>query len=131
VDAQRQAILDNPERVAAYAASTSSVYLDNVRRMLMRCQDAQVPCVGFLQPSRDVASPADATDRNPLVTASYDRIRAGLPSDLPFIDLTMLLPPSDRFFVDKVHFTDAGHEAVARAVLQPVLSALQTTARAR
>jgi lysophospholipase L1-like esterase len=127
IAAERDAIVASPDRVAAYADSTASVYVDNISRMLDRCDHARVPCLAFLQPSRDVASPGDSTDRNPLVVASYDRIRRRLQTmaNRPVSDLSVVLPPEDRWFVDKVHFTDAGHEAVARAMHPLVLGMLR------
>jgi lysophospholipase L1-like esterase len=130
IEAQRAALVASPDRVAAYADSTSAVYVDNLSRMLDRCEDEGVPCLAFLQPSRDFAAgAANPTARNPLVVASYDRIRRRL-QDLrpgaPVHDLSALLPVDA--FVDTVHFGDAGQEAVAQAV-HPRLEALLRDAR--
>jgi len=134
IERQRQQIVVDPSRIAEYAASTSSVYLDNLSRMLRRCKDEGVPCAAFLQPSRDVASAAAVSDRNPLVLASYERIRQRLvdPARVHRVhDLSQLLAADDRLFVDKVHFTDAGHEAVARAILPHVVTMLADAAGRR
>lgn len=134
VERQRQQILADPARITAYGASTSSVYLDNLTHMLGRCRDEGVPCAAFLQPSRDVASPMDVSDRNPLVLASYARIRDRLHESTGgerVHDLSELLASDDRLFVDKVHFTDAGHEAVARAILPHVIGMLADAAGRR
>ena len=128
VAAQQAAVLASPDRVAAYADSTSSVYLDNITRMLDRCRDEQVPCMAFLQPAKDVVSGQAPSDQNALVVASYDRIRRRLremTSGGSVQDLSELLPADGQFFVDKVHFTDAGHAAVARAMHPWVLGLLR------
>jgi len=129
VEAQRAALAANPDGLAAYAESTSAVYLDNLSRMLARCRDAHVPCFAFLQPARDVLPGNQAAARNPLVGASYDRIRGRLQAMVgtPVHDLSALLPAD--MFVDSVHFNDAGHRAVAQAMHPVVAGVLGSTNR--
>lgn len=127
VAAQQAELLASPDKVAQYAASTSSVYLDNITRMLDRCDHERIPCLAFLQPSRDVASEEQGEGRaNVLVVASYNRIRDRLretASGGRVVDLSALLPPP--LFVDTVHFGDEGHEAVAGAVHSAVIGMLR------
>ena len=122
VAARQAELLASPERMAQYAASTASVYVDNLTRMLERCGHQRLPCAAFLQPSRDVITRGAEEDRrHALIVASYAEIRARLrqtPPGASARDLSELLPAD--LFVDDVHFNDEGHAAVARA-MQPVV----------
>jgi lysophospholipase L1-like esterase len=130
----RQAIAENKARIAGnphllanYARSTASVYLDNVRQMLDRCKDEGVTGLAFLQPVSDLTlrSQGSSEDLNPFALASYDEILNRLPSmapEHPIHDLTSVFnqPGREKWFVDSVHFEDAGHKAVAEA-MYPIL----------
>ena len=129
VGAQREALTSSPERIAAYADSTSAVYVDNLTHMLQRCADQRIPCLSFLQPARDLTLAATDASRNPLVAASYDRIRRQLQEKLagkPIYDLSTLL--ATEAFTDNVHFGDAGHAALA-AAMNPVIAAALTKSK--
>lgn len=124
ISLNREQILSTPGGLQRYAQSVSAVYWDNVSRMLKRCDDERIPCVVFLQPSLDLARAQRGVqeDANPFAMAGYGAIVSGLGQmDRPEAvhDFSTLLsgPEREAWFIDSVHFNDAGHAAVARAML--------------
>jgi len=132
VVANEERLLASPEQLANYHASAASVYLDNTRHMLRRCAQEGIPCLSFLQPVRSLTrrSAGAGGTADAFAVPVYDRIleapRDSL-SESTLVDLTEVFttPDWERFYVDEVHFNDAGHEAIASAIRPLATAALR------
>lgn len=132
IDANQNRILGNPNRLANYAKSTASVYLDNVRHMLEQCKDKKVPCMTFLQPARDLTwrHQSKGQPLDLFTLSAYDEILKGI-NDAAVKDQIHDLsgvfnePGHEQNYIDNVHFNDGGHQAVADAMYPVVLNAIQ------
>lgn len=128
----RERLLKDPQLLKNYAKGTASVYLDNIERMLHRCALEGIPCAVFLQPVRDLTLRSQGTQQplDPFTIASYDlilqRLRAAVFRDA-IHDLTAVFdsPGRELWYMDNVHFKDAGHAAIAAAMHPIVLDLLQ------
>lgn len=128
----RHRLRSDPRLLSNYAKSTASVYLDNIERMLHRCALEGIPCAVFLQPVRDLTLRSQGTQQplDPFTIASYDlilqRLRAAVFRDA-IHDLTAVFdsPGRELWYMDNVHFKDAGHAAIADAMHPIVLDLLQ------
>lgn len=132
LETNMQKILEDPQALQNYAKSTAAVYIDNIRHMLARCNDQGVSCRVFLQPARDVTWRTQRREKqlDPFTLAAYDQIQKQIPNiavDNAIFDLTSVFdgPGQDEWYRDTVHFKDAGHEAVAKAMYPIVLEMLR------
>jgi lysophospholipase L1-like esterase len=135
LEANRRAILADPRRVANYAQSVASVYLDNVLRMLQTCAQNHVRCMVFVQPARaltlrraGMAAPLDSAEQLGLL--AYEEVLRrvhSLPAGTPLYDLTAALDALDArdLFLDSAHFRDRGHAAIAEAMFPVVARVLR------
>ncbi len=134
LDKRRDAITNEENILARYSRSTAAVYVDNVGHMLERCRDKDIPCNVFVQPALDLTlynNPAEAGGRqvDKLTVAAYGEILRAIDemnSEGAIHDLTGVFDGAGRekWYLDPVHFNDAGHAAIAEAMFPIVREAL-------
>jgi lysophospholipase L1-like esterase len=134
-----RAITRNEHRLMAdsallrtYTTSVAAVYVDNVSRMLRSCGVEQVPCQVFLQPSLDVSRSRRGLrdDVHPIAEKAYGTLVAealalSLPGAIHDLSTVLSGDEAEKWFVDSVHFGDAGHVALARAIYPLMLDLLR------
>jgi lysophospholipase L1-like esterase len=134
LDKHQETISENQDTLMKYARSTAAVYIDNIRRMLKRCRENNIPCQVFVQPSLDITSKNNLAEKNDsnrgkIVVAAYQEILKSI-ERTKFVgtvhDLTDVFnaPGQEKWYVDPVHFNDAGHAAVAAAMHPIILESL-------
>lgn len=124
------------EEMENLAQRLAKKYLLNVRTMAKVSESLGARFLAILQPVRDQHACGSLTDKDKEKTALYSRFRALVlkgKGGLPLVDFTTLFDdrtdaslvcapcrnaPGDRcIFVDRLHFSDAGNEIVAKEIV--------------
>lgn len=113
-----------PRRRAAYADGILRLYEDNLRHMIRRCHQEQVPCFFFFQPWRSLTEKRADPDRaggDPLVE-TYEKMatafvaaRDAAPANaaIELSDITRIFDAKPSVFVDPCHPDDDGQAILA------------------
>ncbi len=103
-----------------YVEGTTGIYRENIEFMLERCERYTIPCLGFLQPSRDLSYrdlelETEFSSEAQLIIGAYEALLTNLPAGV--IDLTEVFHDMPELpYYDPVHFDAPGHAAFANGL---------------